>query len=39
MNKQKNTQKVPIFGMYQMNGDMVMVNNDTGSDIMIIQHY
>jgi len=24
--------------MYQMNGDMVMVYNHTGSNIMIIQH-
>ena len=38
MNKQENTQKVPIFSMYQIKDHMVMVYNDTGSDIMIIQH-
>ena len=28
MNKQENTQKVPILSTYQMNGHMVMVYND-----------
>ena len=31
MEKQENTQKRPIFAMYAMNGDVVMVCNHNGS--------
>jgi len=37
-NKQENTKKMPIFSMYQMNRDVVVVCNHTGSCIIIKQH-
>jgi len=29
MNEQENTKKAPIFSMYQMNGDVLVVLNHT----------
>ena len=38
MNIQENTNKTPIFAIYQMNGDVVVVCHHIGATIVIVWH-
>ena len=38
MNKQENTKKTPIFGIYQMNGDVVVICHPVVATIALVWH-